>query len=59
MVMRWGSITNKKYTIHYSTNLISGFSILQSNIPGTPAINSYTDTLTIVTQKYWKITTDP
>lgn len=59
MVIRWGSITNKKYTVHFSTNLLSGFSVLQSNIPGTPAVNSYTDTLTIVTQKYWKVTTDP
>ena len=59
MVIRWGSITNKKYTVHYSTNLITGFSVLQSNIPGTPAVNSYTDTLTVVTQKYWKVTTDP
>ena len=59
MVIRWGSITNKKYTIHFSTNLFSGFSTLQSNIPGTPAINSYTDSLTTVTQKYWKVTTDP
>ena len=59
MVIRWGSITNKKYTVHFSTNLISGFSVLQSNIPGTPAVNSYTDSLTAVTQKYWKVTTDP
>ena len=58
MVIRWGSITNKKYTVHFSTNLLSGFSVLQSNIPGTPAVNSYTDTLTVVTQKYWKVTTD-
>ena len=59
MIIRWGSITNKKYTVYYSTNLITGFSVLQSNIPGTPAVNSYTDTLTVVTQKYWKVTTDP
>jgi len=59
MVIRWGSIINKKYTVHYSTNLLSGFTPLQSNIPGTPAINSYTDSLIMVTQKYWKVTTDP
>jgi hypothetical protein len=58
MVIRWGSITNKQYTVHYSTNLLSGFTPLQSNIPGTPAINSYTDSLTTGTQKYWKVTTD-
>lgn len=59
MVVRWASLTNKKYTVHYSTNLFSGFSVLQSNIPGTPAVNSYTDSLTTVAQKFWKVTTDP
>lgn len=59
MVIHWSSITNKKYTVHFSTNLISGFSVLQSNIPGTSAVNSYTDTLPVAMQKYWKVTTDP
>ena len=59
MVIRWGNITNKKYTVHCSTNLLSGFSVLQSNISGVAAFNSYTDSLTTATQKYWKVTTDP
>ena len=58
MVIRWGSLSNKQYTIHYSTNLLSGFTALQSNIPATPSINSYTDSLATYTQKYWKVTTD-
>lgn len=59
MVIRWGSITNHKYTVHYSTNLRSGFSVMQSNISGTPPINIHTDSATAATQKYWKVTTDP
>ena len=59
VVLRWSSITNKQYTVHYSTNLLTGFSVLQSNVPATPTINSYTDSFISVTQKYWKITTDP
>lgn len=57
-VIRWSSATNKLYTIHYSTNLLAGFSVLQSNLPATPAINSYTDSLSAVPRKFWKITTD-
>ena len=59
MVIRWGSITNHKYTIHYSTNMLSGFAVLQSNISGTPPINTHTDSVTTVTHKFWKVTTDP
>ena len=28
MVIRWGSLSNKQYTIHYSTNLLTGFPLL-------------------------------
>lgn len=59
MVLRWSSVTNHSYTIHYSTNLLAGFSVLQSNIPATPAINTYTDSTPAIPQKCWKITTDP
>lgn len=59
MVIRWGSITNHTYTVHYSTNLLAGFMVLQSNISGTPPINIHTDSVTTATQKYWKVTTDP
>ena len=59
MIIRWGSITNHKYTVQYSTNLLKGFAVLQSNISGTPPINVHTDSVTTATQKYWKVTTDP
>jgi len=58
IVIRWSSIANHLYTIHSSTNLLRGFSVLQSNLPATPVINSYTDSIPIIPQKYWKITTD-
>ena len=59
MIIRWSSITTHLYSIHYSTNLASGFQLIQSNIPATPTVNSYTDSATAVPQKFWKITTDP
>ena len=58
-VLRWTSLTNHKYTLHYSTNLLSGFAVLQSNITATPTMNSFTDSVINTTQKYWKITTEP
>ena len=56
-ILHWTSITNHTYTIHYSTNLVSGFSPIVSNIPATLPINTYTDLIENVSQKFWKITT--
>jgi hypothetical protein len=57
IVIRWSSIANHLYTVHASTDLATGFSVLQSNLPATPAVNSYTDSIPIISQKFWKITT--
>lgn len=57
MVLRWSSVTNHLYTIHSSTNLLTGFSVLQSNITATPSINSYTDSVQTIPSKFWKIST--
>lgn len=59
MILSWSSITNHLYTVHSSTNLLTGFSVLQSNLPAMPVINSYTDSVLTLRQKFWKITTDP
>lgn len=58
VVIRWASLTNRLYTLHHSTNLLSGFSILEGNIPATPPINSYTDAVNNVMMKFWKVTTE-
>ena len=59
VVIRWSSLTNHVYTIHVSTNLLAGYSVLQSNVLATPEVNSYTDTFMTVPVKFWKISTDP
>jgi hypothetical protein len=59
VVLRWSSSTNHLYTVYYSTNLLNGFSVLQSNIPATPAVNSFTDVLHGAQQGFWKISTEP
>ena len=58
-VIRWSSVTNHLYNIHYSTSLLAGFTILQSNIPATPSMNSYTDAVLSISNKFWKVTTVP
>lgn len=58
-LLRWGSVTNHAYTIHGSTNLLEGYTVLQSNIPAAPAVNVYTDSVPAGSQRYWKITTVP
>lgn len=55
-VLRWASVSNHLYTVQHATNLVSGFSVLQSHIPATPPVNTYTDTVNKARMKFWKIT---
>ena len=41
--LQWTSVAGKTYTIHKASDLSSGFTILQDNIPATPPLNTYTD----------------
>jgi hypothetical protein len=59
VVIQWSSITTHLHTVEASTSLLAGFSVLQSNITATPAVNSFTDSVLTVPQRFWKITTDP
>jgi hypothetical protein len=59
MVLRWSSVTNHLYTVHFSSNLLTGFSVLESNITATPVMNTYTDSVQGVPVRFWKITTEP
>ena len=40
-VLRWDAITNRSYSVLWSTNILEGFQILETNCTG----NAYTDTL--------------
>lgn len=56
-VLTWSSVPNHVYAVLQSTNLSGGFSPLATNIPATPPINSYTDSITGLASKFWKVST--
>lgn len=58
-VLRWSSLSNHTYQIYCSTDLVSGFTVLESNIPPAPPFNSYTDSVVTFPQRFWIITTGP
>ena len=39
------TVRGKTYTVHKSTNLVSGFTTVQAGISGNYPVNSYTDTV--------------
>ncbi|MDD5520359.1 MAG: hypothetical protein PHI84_06010 [Kiritimatiellae bacterium] len=43
LVVKWSSVGGYSYTMQRSTNLIQGFSVIDSNIPAVPPVNSYDD----------------
>jgi subtilisin-like proprotein convertase family protein len=43
-IIRWQSVSSKIYRIGRSTNLLTGFTTLATNLPATPPENVFTDT---------------
>lgn len=57
---QWESLTNHTYTILVSTDLRSGFTVLESNIAADPPINYYLDpTPPEHGPRFWLLITDP
>jgi len=59
VIIYWTGMANHHYTIHQSSNLMNGFSVLQDQIPFDLTINSYTDFVESASQRYWMISTEP
>jgi hypothetical protein len=59
IVLRWSSFSNQIYALYLSTNLMAGFTIISSNIPAIPPMNTFTDQVDATPQKFWKIGTLP
>ena len=57
-VVRWSSAIGHTYTLHQSTNLMSGFTVVQSGIPATYPANSYTSAVSGA-GAYFMVTTYP
>ncbi len=52
--IRWVSAANRTYTIRHTTNLLNSFSVLESEIDGTPPVNEYKHTVT-TTPNFYRI----
>ncbi|MBN1268031.1 MAG: choice-of-anchor J domain-containing protein [Kiritimatiellae bacterium] len=55
MILQWNSFTNRFYAVLYSTNLMSGFQPLATNLPGTPPVNVYTDQIEDIQGRYYRV----
>jgi hypothetical protein len=55
IVLRWVGVTNNEYAVRCSTNLLTGFSVVCSNIVATPPENTYMDSFFGDRHKFWQI----
>jgi len=56
--VRWNSVVGRTYTLHRSTDLSLGFSVLQGGIPATYPVNAYTAAVSEA-GAFFMLTTDP
>ncbi len=60
LIIKWASVAGKTYSIHRSTNLSQGFSLLVDNLPATAPQNQYTDsTATTAGPYFYRIAVSP
>ncbi len=55
VVLNWQSGTSGTYRVLASTGLVQGFSVLASNLPATPPMNSYTGALGAAGQRFFYV----
>ena len=54
-VINWQSAPWRVYTLESSSNLMEGFSVRARRITATPPLNSYTDTVSEITHRFYRI----
>ncbi|MFH0878375.1 MAG: C1 family peptidase [Lentisphaerota bacterium] len=54
-IVQWASITDRIYAVHRSTNLMTGFVSLITNLPATPPMNTYTDKTQIGACRFYRV----
>ena len=57
-VIQWLSSAAESYSILRSTNLVEGFTVVATGLPGEPPMNSYTDTGLTAGTVFYKIVAD-
>lgn len=59
-IIRWSSISNRFYSVSYTTNLMEDFSVLSGarNLPATPPENIYTNPIQVGGSAFYKISVD-
>lgn len=58
--LQWNSISNRWYTVQRATNLVDGFTVLETGIQSLPPINIYQDvTATNAPAYFYKIEVEP
>lgn len=55
VAVRWMSVEGKRYTLLSTTNLASGFTILQTGISATPPTNIHTDEVSPARQMFYRV----
>ena len=54
IVLNWNSVADRTYTLVRTTNLLEGFVYtVASDLPATPAMNTYTDTTAVAGEVYY------
>lgn len=59
VVLTWCSVTNHLYSVYFSTNLLTGFSLAGSKIMATPVMNVYTGSTLGAPVNFWRVSTEP
>jgi hypothetical protein len=54
-LVRWQSVAGKHYAVQATTNLLIGFSDLQTNILATPVVNVHTDNVAGVGCRFYRV----
>jgi formylglycine-generating enzyme len=55
-IITWPSVSNRWYAVDKVTNLSDAFRTLESGIPGTPPVNSYTDAASLADSEFYRVT---
>jgi hypothetical protein len=58
-VVSWASATNRWYTLGRTFTLSDVFTAVATNLPSTPPINCYTDTVSSVTSLFFRVEVEP